>query len=225
MNVAIIDDHNNYVAFIKEILYKYGIAERNIFYFTSTTACMQTTINFSLYLLDIDMPEVNGLDMVKQLRCKHTNIIYITAYQNYMSKAFDKNVIAYVVKNEIAQDLPAALDKLFEITNQEKDLQFIYKYSITSIKLSKILYIISELGDCIIFTENTSYRVLNRSLSSIYPKLDKHFIYCSRTLIVNIDYISSIAKNTVVLSNGTKLSISKRRYKSILLTFMQYKFK
>ena len=87
------------------------------------------------------------------------------------------------------------------------------------------MYIKSDLGDLIIITNKAEFRILNKSLSSIYTILQDNFCYCSRNVIVNMDYISSILNNTICLKNGIKLNINRRRYKTLFIKYMHYKFK
>ena len=225
IKVAIVDDSDSYLSMIIEILLKYGFVKEEIYYFDSSKKCLSSKIDFSLYLVEIDMPKKTGLDIIKKLRDKNVFVIYVTTYSKYIKNAFDKNVIGYVLKSKLNDELPLALNKFFEILSEEKELQFTYKNGLVSIKITDIMYIKSDLGDLIIVTDKAEFRILNKSLSSIYTILQDNFCYCSRNIVVNMKYISSILNNTICLKNGIKLNISRRRYKTLFIKYMHYKFK
>ena len=225
IKVAIVDDSDSYLSMIIEILLKYGFVKEEIYYFDSSKKCLSSKIDFSLYLVEIDLPEKAGLDIIKKLRDKNVFVIYVTACSKHLKNAFDKNVIGYVLKNKLNAELPLVLNKFFEILSEEKELQFTYKNGLVSIKITDIMYIKSDLGDLIIITNKAEFRILNKSLSSIYTILQDNFCYCSRNVIVNMDYISSILNNTICLKNGIKLNINRRRYKTLFIKYMHYKFK
>lgn len=51
---------------------------------------------------------------------------------------------------------------------------------------------------------------------------NKYFVRCHRSYIVNVKHIKSITKDKVLLSNGTKIPISKGKYKEINDAFINY---
>ena len=83
IKVAIIDDSDSYLSMLIEILLKYGFVKEEIYYFDSSTKCLSSKIDFSLYLVEIDLPEKAGFDFIKKLR--------------------DKNVIGYVLKSKLKE--------------------------------------------------------------------------------------------------------------------------
>lgn len=225
IKVAIVDDNDSYLSRIIKILLKYDFFKEEIYYFDSSKKCLSSKIDFSLYLVEIDMPEKTGLDIIRKLRDKNVFVIYVTTHSKYIKNAFDKNVIGYVLKSKLDDELPLVLNKFFEILSEEKELQFTYKNGLVSIKTTDIMYIKSDLGDLIIVTDKTEFRILNKSLSSIYTVLQDNFCYCTRNTVVNINYINSISNNTICLKNGIKLNVSKRKYKMLFMKCMYYKFK
>src|SRR2546421_1240048 len=64
-----------------------------------------------LIFLDIEMPRMNGFDMLKKLLPFHFDVIFTTAYDNYAIRAFKYSALDYLLKPIDAEDLKAAVDK------------------------------------------------------------------------------------------------------------------
>lgn len=120
IKVAIVDDSDSYLSMIIEILLKYGFVKEEIYYFDSSKKCLSSKIDFSLYLVEIDLPEKAGLDIIKKLRDKNVFVIYVTACSKHLKNAFDKNVIGYVLKNKLNAELPLALNKFLRFYLKKK---------------------------------------------------------------------------------------------------------
>ena len=65
----------------------------------------------NLLLLDIQMPEVNGLDVAASLPVPAPLVVFVTAYDDYAIRAFDANAIDYLLKPYDQQRLRRALDR------------------------------------------------------------------------------------------------------------------
>lgn len=68
-----------------------------------------TTLNYDLCILDIEMPEMNGLQVANLLN--HVPLIFITAYKEYAAEAFDLNAIDYIRKPLTKERLEKAVKK------------------------------------------------------------------------------------------------------------------
>ena len=67
-----------------------------------------------LLLLDIEMPEMTGLELAQQLRGAPSYIVFITAYDHYAVKAFEENAIDYVLKPFNEDRFKSMLEKVTE---------------------------------------------------------------------------------------------------------------
>ncbi len=175
--------------------------------------------NPDLVLSDIEMPIMNGFDMVLGLK-ENLNIsptvIFITAYDKYAIQAVRCSAFDYILKTQIHKDLPAALNK-FAVSNNGVSNNL--NNQINSLELSltrnKQIIIKSNLFDNFISPMEIVYiNTLSRNANSIYMKNGEcittnqtlahfedtlspiDFYRLNRSSIININFIKEIKKET-----------------------------
>lgn len=159
-----------------------------------------------LMLLDIEMPGMSGLELIKSLKTLPF-VILITSKKEYALEAFEHNVVDYLLK-------PIALDRFFKAIAKVKEMNdnspatensgasFFIKNNGTLIKInSKDILWIEALGDYITIhsTDNKKYTI-HSTMKMVENKLasDK-FVRVHRSFIIAVDHISSIDDNVVVI--------------------------
>lgn len=162
-----------------------------------------------LVFLDVEMPEMTGLELIKNLE-ERPIIILITGTKDYALEAFELNVADYLVKPVTLPRFMAAVSRakeLFENKGEQvevpdKNLDFIFvhhKSAIIKIKIADILYI-QALGDYVnIFTAENRYTV-HITLGKIEKKLpaDK-FFRTHRSYIIALAQIDNIVEGTAYI--------------------------
>jgi DNA-binding LytR/AlgR family response regulator len=161
-----------------------------------------------LIFLDIEMPEMTGLEFIKNLK-QRPIIILVTSKKNYAVEAFELNVADYIVKPvtlarfmiavERAKEIFDSKDKKISATDGDSaDYIFVRSNSaLTKIGLNDILYI-QALGDYVkIFTAN-KHNLVHSTLKSMEEKLDPtKFFRLHRSYLVSINHIEKIEENEV----------------------------
>lgn len=170
-----------------------------------------------LIFLDIQMPELTGIQFMKVLngKCK---IILTTAYEEYALQAFDHDVVDYLLKPFSLERFMTAVQKARERIRQGKpapeaakpDYIFVKsEYRIIRIELKDILYF-ESLRDYVAIHTISSGKILTlQSLRSFEEALDgKDFLRTHKSYIIAIDKISSIERKRVVIQ-GTYLPVGE----------------
>jgi two-component system LytT family response regulator len=178
-----------------------------------------------LIFLDIEMPEMTGLEFIKNLKHRPI-IILVTSKKNYAVEAFELNVADYIVKPvtlarfmlavERAKEIHDSRDK--KISSHEIDSDYIFVRSnsaLTKIGLNDILYV-QALGDYVkIFTGN-KHNLVHSTLKSMEEKLDpSRFFRLHRSYLVSIHHIEKIEENEVRIGTHT-IPIGKQYKKELL---------
>ena len=164
-----------------------------------------------IMFLDIEMPDMSGMDLIKSLPQEtRPMIILTTSHTEYALDAFEHNVVDYLVKPVMLPRFLVATTKardLFEnsqnkIDSFDKDYFFVKSNSVMHKLLIKDILWMESMGDYItINTVNKKY-ILHLTLKAIEPKIpsDK-FIRVHRSFIVAIDNITSVEDTTIVINN------------------------
>lgn len=165
-----------------------------------------------LIFLDIQMPEVNGMEFARTISSR-TRIIFTTAFSEYAVEGYRVSALDYLLKPFSFTDFLTAARKAlswFEMTEtkqvaepvQEKRAIFVKsEYKLIQIMYDEILYI-EGLKDYVkIFTESEPRPILSlMSLKSLEEELPSdRFMRVHRSYIIQRGKISSINKNRIVI--------------------------
>jgi two-component system LytT family response regulator len=183
-----------------------------------------------LVFLDVEMPELSGIELAELLPAGVT-VIFTTAHARYALNAYEKDVVAFLLKPfSFAMFLKAVtkastgLQKTKEqISTQASTHIFIKKDNKNVIQLNLSDIISVDAIDhyiCIHLNKNDKH-VTHISMKEVLQKLpDVNFIRIHKTHIINIDHIQSIEGNQVVMSNHKKIQLGET-YKSAFLEKIQ----
>lgn len=219
MNIAIVDDQKFYQKIIQQRLYKLNEFNIETYSFSSVIELQNSNINFALILLDIDMPDINGIDYA---RTHHEeNIIFITNYKSYMKEAFGPNVYGFIEKIESENDFLMRIKSILYLLLNLESIIIKSGNEIIEILKKDIIYVqyIRRKTICI-KTLKGEYIVHGYGIKNFLEQLGALFIMIDRDIIVNISMIMGINDNKIILRGiQNKMKISKRRIKAVKEAF------
>ena len=185
-----------------------------------------------LMFIDIDMPDISGLDLVKSL-VKKPQIIFTTAYSEYAFEGFQVDAIDYLLKpiNYAAFLKAANKSKIwFEANSPEKaeqqpksDRKEIFvksNYKVVRILLADISYIESANEYIKIFLENqeviTTFMRL-KNIEELLPAGD--FMRVHKSFIINLNKILAVDRNRIFIDKKKHIPVGEQ-YKEIFNKYM-----
>lgn len=179
--------------------------------------------------LDIDMPEINGLNVAKILRKRYPDlfIIFVTAFIEYAPAGYCVDAFRYLLKPNLATELPGCLDAIWEKL-------FVSQDSIQVQRLDQLVHV--RLKDILYFEGTANRHVLLHTTQSQTPwecmgKLsdyeeqlaDKGFLRIQKSFLANMWHIVDIRNYYAQLDNGQTLKVSQQNYSSICKTHLLWK--
>ncbi len=162
-----------------------------------------------LVLLDIEMPGMTGIELLKILP-KQTLAILTTSKKDYAVEAFDLNVVDYLVKPVNLSRLMQAIDKVQDILsrNEEEttatpdDYLFIRDNNmLKKLRLEEILWI-EAMGDYVKIRTESQWHIVHTTLKAVEEKLKSvRLMRVHRSYIISLDKIDSIEDGVVNIIN------------------------
>lgn len=178
---------------------------------------------FDVYILDVEMPEMDGLQLAEKIRKQFPNtiILFLTSYAEYATEGYRVRALRYIYKMRMEEKLFEALDcaitelgKLDESSVTLKHFQEFYR-----IPYKDILYVQRVGRHLDIVTSSEDKKTDPRGISEfLYLLNDERFICIDRSCFVNIDYIKSTSTQDVTMTNGDILPISRRMLQDLKST-------
>ena len=100
MKVAILDDNISFCKSLENYLSKYHF---DISIYTNYNDLKNHIDSFELLFLDIEMPNISGIDIAQSLSYKHLDIIFISSHDEMIKKCFNRNVVGFVEKSHLEE--------------------------------------------------------------------------------------------------------------------------
>lgn len=236
LRIAICDDQPRELEVINEYITEYldtHTLEAEIKEFSHPDKLM-TTIeaeNFHLYILDIVMPMVSGIELGKEIRRfdRETQIIYATTEPQFALQAYAASPINYLIK-------PIDKDQLFDTLTfaiSKIDLSEEHTFTVKTVDSLRVLNV-SDILCCeyrshaVIFTLINGEEIISRTIREsfaeyIIPILrDIRFLQCHISYFVNMRRVERFAKDSFTLRGGKIIPISAKQYSVVRDRYMNF---
>ena len=198
-----------------------------------------------LVFLDIEMPHLNGFDLLKKLEPINFEVIFVTAFSHHAVEAFEHRATGYITKPINTEKLIAAINtatknieakninrNLFSLLEQNTQKAELEKIPLSTsnglvfVKLTDIMYCESCGNYTNFYLCDDKKIMVSRQLGE-YEKLlpETNFIRIHDKYIINLSYIKEYIKGSggdVVLENGKELPVATRRKEEFLSRFEKW---
>ena len=182
---------------------------------------------FDLSFLDIDMPEMNGLEVANQLSeiAKNGQIIFLSQREDLVFECLKFHPFGFIRKSKLIDDFSLMMNQYFQtISNAESDetkIEFIDKTKTVSFKIKEIVYIEGDRNYQTVVLKDKTSQSIRVPLGSLEEKLQAHgFIRIHKGYLLNYLYIRSIEGEEIRLTTGVSLPMSKKRKDEIMKQYL-----
>ncbi|MCC6462303.1 MAG: response regulator transcription factor [Saprospiraceae bacterium] len=243
MRAAILDDEPHNVQLLAHLLTQFFPEIVEIRPYTDSVEAVEALQANppDLLLLDIEMPQLNGFDVLNRLLPLRFRVIFVTAYDKYAVRAFRYSALDYLLKPIDVEEFRKAvqkalsqkppLDTQFELLRdvQQQSLAIPDRLAISSqdglliIDTNEIIHCESESNYSKIFMRSGQKIVVSRTLKDLEELLDQEvFFRLHHSHLVNLRSIRRYLRGEggeVVLENNTQLPVARSKKEEFLRRF------
>jgi two-component system, LytTR family, response regulator len=192
-----------------------------------------------LLFLDIEMPGMNGFEMLQRLPAINFSVIFTTSYDQYAIKAIKFSALDYLLKPVDKDDLQAAVKKAMHKSQETLPQQIeilLQKLDHPSISVNKIaiptmeglqMVFVENIIRCssdsnytILFLKNKQKVIASRTLKEIEEMLEDYpFLRVHHSYLVNLNEIEKYIKGDggyLLMSDGSNIDVSRSRKEALI---------
>jgi two-component system LytT family response regulator len=236
LRAIIIDDESSGVESLELLLKaKFSADVKVVAITTDPLKGLEMIGNFhpDVVFLDINMPEMNGFELLSRVDYKGFHLVFITAYTQYGLQALKQQPVDYLLKPVSNSDMAKVIIKIKSRNSTKANVRAIYeqlknfhhvqnlkiaipnKSGIENVYPNDIVYIEADGASSKIHLQNDQTIIVPRLLKEYEQMLcvkDFPFIRIHNSFVVNVNYVSRYVKEDggyVVMKNRKKISVSK----------------
>lgn len=222
LKIAVIEDSKEFAETLKSFFAKFSSCEEplDVVFFESAIPFLEHYKPvYDVVFMDIMLPHMNGMDAAHRLRELDQSVvlIFVTNMAQLAVKGYEVNAADYIVKplyyNEFELKFRRAVLRCKEAASTVLITQ---QSGARRILLREIMYI-EVHGHKLSYKTEAGTFSSTGTISEMEANLrDKGFLRCNKCFLINQRHIAVVQSNTVVMSNGDELQISRPRKKQFL---------
>lgn len=229
LKIALCDDDIGISHDIEKYINSLDIGSKSLEVFNHGYRLQQfLTINnesFNIYLLDIEMPEVSGIELAKYIRQKDTNavIIFITSHKEYVYDVFEVLPFRFLCKPLQPNDLKRALADAAEYLRRDNQIFSFHKghdkYQIPFGEIICFEGAARKIRICSVNGTEECYGQISKVMDLVDKKL---FIRVHGSYIVNLEHIRIIRRDEVEMVKSLCIPVSRRYQNDLKLAHINF---
>lgn len=221
--VAVCDDDQAALGIIasslKDVFAAHGVeATTSLFSSATELAKVMPTRRFDLLLLDIDMPELDGIEFGKQLRESHdkVDIMYISNREDKVFDSLRVSPVGFIRKSRFLEDMSEVVGNYLDARrDRHRNSMVVLKSGDNTypVYVDQIIYIEGMRKQQAVHVDGREEAIfITRTMAELEEELSgEGFIRIHKGYLVNYRYIEVIEGSEVVLTNGWRLPVSRRK--------------
>lgn len=229
IKIGICDDEQIVREILKkkvEICLREADVQAEIIFFQRGRELLKSGEDLDILFLDIEMPEMDGIEVGKRLRQmgKNCKIIVATSMVERFREAFRIDAFRFVTKPFEMEEIREALFALLETWHETDRIEVWWKRSPYIFSQQEISFVRAIGGEVELLIKEKKYRK-DTALADLENELDKTlFFRINRQYIVNLGEITEQKANTIKVA-GETLKVSVRKMKDFEKAYLRYKLR
>lgn len=231
MKIALCDDQKNIAAQLSRLIQQYNRENRlqnEFIYFEKPSLLFrfmqETPIDLVFMDLEFHAPEEDGILWSKKIKqyFPRTIIIILTSYDNRYKEGFEARAFRFMTKPVSEKELFDYLSVSMEELALTDSIALVRRGIPHKILIRDILYFSAQSGGSELWTGTNMYGC-EESLLQWEQRLPSDlFFRCHSKYLVNLTHVIKFEHQSLTLTNGEKLPISRRKWKAFQLAYMKF---
>ncbi len=196
-----------------------------VWVFATGRQLLESGVSFDIFFLDIDLRDINGIDMARQLRQEsEAVIVFVTALKEYIFDAFDVQAFQYLLKPIDEQKFFQVLDKAVAECGSMKEAEPLVirvKGVHRNVPKENILYAENDARKIILHLKGEQIAYYSK-MSELEGLLGRRFFRCHRGYLVNLGAVKSYDTGSIQIKNGETILMAKQKYGDFVAAYMDY---
>ena len=227
--VCIVEDNRDAYARLQNVLGEYG--EKKNYQFTvshyadALDFLEEFRCNFDFIFLDIELPDINGMEVARQIRNKDKQVIviFVTNMAQYAVKGYEVDALDFIVKPVQYTAFSMKMDRAVERfrSTQDREIWITEGNGKRRLRTSEIKYVEVVHHSVIYHTVDGNYKAYDQLKNVCNMLKDAPFALCNRCFLVNLRFVTAIEEFSVTVA-GEELQISRNKKKEFLKSLNEY---
>ncbi len=231
MKIVLCDDHQMIAEELGQLIKKFdekNQLQNEFLYFSKPSMLFEYMQNETIDLIFMDLEFCNeaedGIIWLKKIKKQFPDIVVIilTAYENRYKEGYEARAFRFMTKPIVERELFDYLHGSMEELKLTESISLMRRGISHNILIRDICYISAQSGGSELWTRNDMY-CCEESLVQWEQRLSKTiFFRCHSKYLVNLAHVIDFENQILILADGEKVPVSRRRWKAFQLAYMKY---
>ncbi len=185
----------------------------------------------NVLFLDINMPELNGFDLLESLNKKDFAVVFVTAHKDYGIQAVKAGAIDYILKPIVIKELQQAVNKIVSFYDQKKSelvtenqkpgrITLSHTGGFSVIEMKDIIRLEAESNYTRVYVSEKRSYFVSKPLKVFEDSLkDNIFFRVHRSYIINLNHVKEFLREdggVIVMNDDARIQLPKARYNEFI---------
>ena len=233
-NIVICDDDTVFIELLKNHIEreadKIGVVCEIVSYSDGNLLLKQKAMKGDLYFIDIEMPELSGMDLAAWIKAqtREAEIIFVSNHAEAVFESIRYEPFRFIRKAHLKDELPEAFCELVKKRKKYQDTIVLYtQKQLVCVAKSKIVYVESQAHYLFFHVMNEDGKeslIRCRGKISDYESflMTPDFLSPGKSFLLNCAYIEAFSLKEIVMKSDRHISVSRDRKEQIKQLYMQY---